>query len=65
MTKQLSRSDVPTYDRLIYSTIKALKVLGGSGTNDEIFDSVISVENFPAELVEIKHKDDSVCLSTG
>ena len=62
MTKQLSRSDVPTYDRLIYSTIKALKVLGGSGTNDEIFDSVISVENFPAELVEIKHKDERLSL---
>jgi restriction system protein len=58
----MNRDDVPTYDKLIYSTVKALKVLGGSGTNDEIFDSVLSVENFPAEVVEIKHKDGRLSL---
>jgi restriction system protein len=58
----MNRDDVPTYDKLIYSTVKALKVLGGSGTNDEIFDSVLSVENFPAEIVEIKHKDGRLSL---
>lgn len=58
----MTRDDVPTYDKLIYSTIKALKHLGGSGTNDEIFDAVMGVENFPAEVVDIKQKDGRLSL---
>ena len=60
--QEMTRDDVPTYDKLIYSTIKALKHLGGSGTNDEIFDAVISVESFPPEIVDIKHKDGRLSL---
>ena len=45
----MNRKDMPTLGKLIYSTTKGLKELGGSGTIDEIFDSVVSVENFPAD----------------
>jgi len=58
----MTRDDVPTYDKLLYATIKGLKELGGSGTIDEIVESVIKVENFPVELQEIMHKDGRLSL---
>jgi len=58
----MNRKDMPTLGKLIYSTTKGLKELGGSGTIDEIFDSVVSVENFPAELLEVKHTDGRLSL---
>ena len=33
--------DVPSYDELIFPTIKALNALGGSGTIEEIVNKVI------------------------
>ena len=53
----MTRNDVPSYDKLLYSTIKGMKEIGGSGTIDEIVESVIQVENFPSELQEIMHTD--------
>ena len=48
---------VPKYHELIYPTLKALKVLGGSGTNEEILDKVCELEQFPAEVEQVPHND--------
>jgi restriction system protein len=53
---QLS-SKVPKYHQLIYPTLKALKALGGSGTNEEILDKVCELEQFPAEIDQVPHSD--------
>ena len=58
----MTRDDVPSYDKLLYATIKGMKEIGGSGTIDEIVESVIKVENFPVELQEIMHKDGRLSL---
>lgn len=41
---------VPKYHELIYPTLKALRVLGGSGTNEEILDRFVSWNNFQPKL---------------
>lgn len=48
---------VPKYHELIYPTLKALKALGGSGTNEEILDKVCELEQFPAEIEQVPHSD--------
>lgn len=58
----MTRDDVPSYDKLLYATIKGMKEIGGSGTIDEIVESVIKVENFSLELQEIMHKDGRLSL---
>jgi len=58
----MTKNDVPAYDKLLYATIKGLKEIGGSGTIDEIVESVIKVEKFPSELQEIMHKDGRLTL---
>ena len=44
---------IPKYDELYLPTIKALKELSGSGSNQEIYEKVIEIENFGEE--EISH----------
>ncbi|MDC7676223.1 restriction endonuclease [Asticcacaulis machinosus] len=45
--------DVPTYDRLIWPTLKALRALGGSGSNEEIYDKIIENEGFSEEIQQV------------
>lgn len=47
---------VPRYDKLIMPTFVALKGLGGSGSNDEIFDRVVKDLALPDEVVDIPHR---------
>ena len=47
--------NVPTYRDLIIPTFKALQDLGGSGTNNEIYEKVISNMNYPDEVIELSH----------
>lgn len=47
---------VPRYDKLIMPTFLALKELGGSGSNDEIFDRVVKDLALPDEVVDIPHR---------
>jgi restriction system protein len=56
-TDDQSSSKVPKYHQLIYPTLKALKALGGSGTNEEILDKVCELEQFPAEIEQVPHSD--------
>lgn len=48
---------VPTFDQLIYPTLKALRSLGGSASNDELLQKVIEIEGIPDEVASIKHTD--------
>ncbi len=47
--------DVPRYPDLLEPTFSALKQLGGSGTNDEIHDKVVSTLSLPDEIVDTPH----------
>jgi restriction system protein len=57
-----TRNDVPAYDKLIHSTISALIALGGSGSNEEISDKVVELGGFPADILDVMHKDGRISL---
>jgi restriction system protein len=46
------------YDDLMNPALQALKLLGGSGTNEEINNKVAEIVGIPAELLEILHNPD-------
>ncbi|AFZ13472.1 restriction endonuclease [Crinalium epipsammum PCC 9333] len=50
-----SGSSVPTFDSMLLPTIQALKILGGSGTTEEIYDKVLQLLNLSEEVLDIKH----------
>lgn len=43
------------YDDLMNPLLRALRELGGSGTNEEINSKVVEIENIPADQLEILH----------
>lgn len=49
-------SRVPRYSSLITPTFNALRTLGGSGSNEEILNQVISDMRIPDEVVDIAHQ---------
>lgn len=53
--KQKLDPRIPRYNRLISSTFSALKSLGGSGSNDEILNQVISDLRLPDDVVDTPH----------
>jgi restriction system protein len=50
-----SSSPVPTFDSMLLPTVQALKILGGSGTTEEIYDKVAQILNLPDHVLEIPH----------
>lgn len=56
--KRLS-SPVPTVYSMLLPTIRALQILGGSGTIEEIYDKVVEVLDIPDEVLEIPHNGTS------
>lgn len=46
---------IPRYNKLLMPTYSALKKLGGSGTNDETLNQVITDMKLPNEVVDILH----------
>jgi restriction system protein len=48
---------VPKYSALLYPTLKAIKALGGSGSNDEILDKVCELEKYSDAIQKIQHSD--------
>ena len=48
---------VPVYQRLMWPTLKALKAMGGSASNEELLAKVIEIENIPESVAAIIHKD--------
>ncbi len=59
MNKSRQRIDrrIPRYGDLIEPTFAALKLLGGSGSNDEILTQIIEHMHLLDEIVDIPHKD--------
>lgn len=49
------KNAVPTHIDLMWPTLKALKALGGSGTNEEILDKVVELESIPEEIQNTPH----------
>src|SRR4051812_2223178 len=47
--------DIPSVDSLLLPTVKALQLLGGSGTTDEIYDKVVQTPGLPDEVVAVPH----------
>jgi len=52
-------SSVPTFDSMLLPTIQALQILGGSGTNEEIYEKVVQLLNLPEKILEIPHGNTS------
>jgi restriction system protein len=50
------RDTVPQYDKLLWATVKAIAVIGGSGNIEEIIEKVIEILNLPNDILEIEHK---------
>ena len=48
-----SSSSLPTFDSMLLPTIKALQLLGGSGTTEEIYNQVVQLLNLPDSVLEI------------
>lgn len=46
------------YDDLMNPLIQALKLLGGSGTNEEINNKIAEIVNIPGEQLEVLHNPD-------
>lgn len=46
---------MPTFDVMLLPAIKALQILGGSGTTEEIYDKVVQILNLPDKVLEIPH----------
>lgn len=50
-------SSVPTFDALMWPTLRALKAMGGSATNEELLAKVIEVEAIPLDVQSVQHAD--------
>jgi restriction system protein len=50
-------TSVPTYDELMWPTLRALKAMGGSATNEELLNKVIEIEQIPPDVQAIPHTD--------
>lgn len=51
----MSKSNIPTYDQLMNPLLTALKILGGSGSIEEINAKVAEVANLTDEQLEVLH----------
>lgn len=58
MAKSKSDIKIPSFDELIIPTVKALVVLGGSGSVNEINAKVYEIANLSEKVLEIPHKDE-------
>lgn len=57
--RMTTKQQVPKYSVLIEATYKALKLLGGSGKNDEINEKAISILGLSDDILEIPHLNSS------
>ena len=47
--------DMPRYRSLISPSFNAFKMLGGSGTNEEICNKVIEILKLPDKIIDFPH----------
>jgi restriction system protein len=52
-----SSDKVPSYDKLLIPTLEALKILGGSGSIEEINEKVYVVANLSQDILEVPHDE--------
>ena len=50
-------TSVPTFDELLWPTLKALRAMGGSASNDELLAKVIELERIPEPVASLVHTD--------
>ena len=48
---------VPTFDELMWPALRALEAMGGSGTNEELLNKIIELEQVPVEVQAVEHTD--------
>ena len=51
----MDKSEVPRYHELFNPLLEALHELGGSGTNDEIYETVLDQSDLSDEIAEVPH----------
>lgn len=50
-------NDIPTFDKLIIPLVEALKELGGSGSIEEIYETVIKTASLSEQQLSVQHGD--------
>lgn len=60
MGRKKIHDKVPTHDKMMIPTLEALKLLGGSGSIDEINEKVYEVAGYDEEILEIPHDESGV-----
>src|SRR6266567_3519184 len=50
-------TEIPSREDLFLPFVKALQLLGGSGTTDEIYEKVVQILNLPDEVAAVQHGD--------
>jgi len=58
MARKKVISDLPSFDELIIPTVKALKKLGGSGSVEEINNSVYEIAKISDDILQIPHGEE-------
>ncbi len=53
--KQTIKKKCPTHQYFFVPTLKALNNLGGSGSNEEIYNEVISITNLSSDIIDEMH----------
>jgi restriction system protein len=48
---------VTTFDQLMWPTLKALKAMGGSASNEELLAKIIELERIPEDVASFVHSD--------
>lgn len=52
-----SSVQAPTFDALLWPTLKALRAMGGSASNEELVAKIIEIENISEQAAAIIHSD--------
>jgi restriction system protein len=58
-----SESKVPTFDRLMWPALVAMKKLGGSATHEELLEQVIKLEHIPEMVQNVMHTERQTKIS--
>lgn len=60
MARKRHIDNLPTFDELIIPTLNALIKLGGSGTIEEINETVYEITNLPENILQILHDENGI-----
>lgn len=57
MARKKNSDNIPSYDQFMLPLLKSLKILGGSGSIQEINEKVIELCDIPDKILEIPHSE--------